>query len=109
VGWAAVVTIPDEAVEAAAKATYEADRRPGANPWEEQSDYYRATWREVIAPGLAAAAPAMLAAERERIAAAAEEMADELEFDVFLQDIVDARNAVQDLLHRLAAIARGES
>jgi hypothetical protein len=66
-------------------------------------------YRQGVRSALEAAAPAMLAAERERIAAAAEEMADELEFDVFLQDIVDARNAVQDLLHRLAAIARGES
>ena len=50
-----------------------------------------------------------LTAERERIASAAEEMADDLEWGIFLQEAATARHDVQMLFHQLAAIARGDA
>jgi hypothetical protein len=76
----------------------------GQTPW-----VLDRTNRCTMDPALMTCPALLLAADRERIAAAAEEMADELEFDVFMGDITEVRSRVRDLLHRLAAIARGES
>lgn len=103
--------IPDEAVTVGAKAIeaeirkYPMQRR---HPWDPEVPF-GATMPGLARAALEAAAPVLLAAERERIAAAAEKMADDMDWDGFMGDIVKAREHAQDLMHRVAAIARGES
>lgn len=123
------VTIPEEAVEELSKSLI-------GPAWGSFDEGLRNTLREIHRDALVAAAPAILAAERERIAAgsddaamvevmktidiaraaereriadAAELMADELGWDGLTGELHEVRDYVKGLLHRLAAIARGES
>ena len=51
------ITIPDAAVEAAAKADYERWRHPNAPAWEDADEGVRQRWRDTESVPLAAAAP----------------------------------------------------
>lgn len=76
------MTVPDEAVEAAAMA---AAKDEDASNWHDESEYYRNGWRNRMQVGLTAAAKVMFSDER--LALVALELAREEEDGALLVDL----------------------
>jgi hypothetical protein len=93
--------VPDEAVEAAAEALASGQFMLPPDAWSRVLDGTKVVYRFHARTALQAAAPAMLAAERERIAAALEAKASDTSYT---QD-----EAVTEHLLDAAKLARGES